>query len=216
MRCQRTLCILLFLAATSIGCGGQGLHHWHKRSGLNDYDVPMSQAAVVQNPMYVPLSDREFLWNQIVDTLDNYFRIEREERVRLLGGVMTEGRIETFPVVGATYLEPWRRDSSRGFERLYSTLQSMRRRAVVRVLPQTDGGYMIDVAVFKELEDLDRPDYSSVSTKILRSDGTIVRPGKQEKPGPITLDWIPLGRDVQLEQRILAELRDRLGLGVNR
>ena len=43
-----------------------------------------TQAALAQNPMYVPLSDREFLWNQLVDTIDNYFRIQREERVRLV------------------------------------------------------------------------------------------------------------------------------------
>ena len=57
--------------------------------------------------MYVPLSDREFLWNQLVDTIDNYFQIEREERVRLVGGVLTEGQIETFPLPGATIFEPW-------------------------------------------------------------------------------------------------------------
>jgi hypothetical protein len=37
-----------------------------------------------------------------VDAVDDYFRIEREERVRLIGGVLTEGRIDTFPITGST------------------------------------------------------------------------------------------------------------------
>ena len=170
------------------------------------------QAALAQNPMYVPLSDREFLWNQLVDTMDNYFRIAREERVRLVGGVLTEGQIETFPLPGATIFEPWRRDSTPGFERRYATLQSIRRKAVVHVRPQADGGYLIDVAVYKELEDLSQPEYSTINIEGLRTDGTLVRRDKKKRIGPATLGWIPVGRDMALEQRILTELRGRLGV----
>ncbi|HUE72215.1 MAG TPA: hypothetical protein VMP01_15130, partial [Pirellulaceae bacterium] len=49
--------------------------------------------APLENPFFVPAMDREFLWNQTVDAVDDYFRIEREDRVRLIGGVLTEGRI---------------------------------------------------------------------------------------------------------------------------
>src|SRR5262245_3588233 len=62
--------------------------------------------APIENPLFVPPLDREFLWNQTVDAVDDYFRIEREERVRLVAGVLTEGRIETFPVTGSTLFEP--------------------------------------------------------------------------------------------------------------
>src|SRR4051794_13544809 len=48
----------------------------------------------VQNPLFIPAVDREFLWNQTVDAVDDYFRIEREDRVRLIGGVLTEGWID--------------------------------------------------------------------------------------------------------------------------
>ncbi len=196
-------CLLVLLSA---GCGlHQGMQGLPATNG-----VP--QAALAQNPMYVPLSDREFLWNQLIDTMDNYFRIQREERVRLVGGVLTEGQVETYPQPGATILEPWRKDSSRGFERRYATLQSIRRRAVVHVRPQTDGGYLIDVAVFKELEDLSQPEYSTVNIEGLRHDGTLVSPQRSRHLGPVTLGWIPIGRDMALEQRILTELRGRLGV----
>jgi hypothetical protein len=165
--------------------------------------------------MYVPLSDREFLWNQLVDTIDNYFEIEREERVRLVGGVLTEGQLETYPQPGATRLEPWRRDSSPGFERRYATLQSIRRRAVVHVKPQADGGYLVEVAVYKELEDVSQPEFSTVNVSGLRHDGTLRRPDTETQAGTLTLGWIPVGRDTTLEQRILAELRGRLGVILN-
>ena len=65
---------------------------------------------------------------------------------RLIAGVLTEGRIDTFPLSGSTLLEPWRRDSTRGYEKWHATLQAIRRRATVRVIP-TEGGYLLDVIV---------------------------------------------------------------------
>jgi hypothetical protein len=193
--------ILLLLAAVA-GCG---LHRSWNHSGA-------PQAALAQNPMYVPLSDREFLWNQLVDTIDDYFDIQREERVRLVGGVLTEGRIETFPMPGATLLEPWRKDSTHGFERWFASLQSIRRRAVITVRPQSDGGYLVEVAVYKELEELTQPEYSVASLPGVRHDETLESSKSETKFGAATIDWIPVGRDLALEQRILSQLRGRLGV----
>jgi hypothetical protein len=153
--------------------------------------------------------DREFFWNQTVDAVDDYFRIEREERVRMIGGVLTEGRIDTFPTIGSTVFEPWRRDSTPGYEKVHATLQSIRRRATVRVIP-VEGGSLLDVVVQKELEDLDKPQHATAGGSTLRHDGTIVR--QEGAPGrySITLGWIPIGRDVSLEQQILADVAARL------
>jgi hypothetical protein len=171
-------------------------------------------AVAYENPLFVPPVEREFLWNQMVDTVDDYFRIEREDRVRLIGGVLTEGRIDTFPVIGSTILEPWRKDSTPGYEKLHATLQSIRRRATVRVIP-AGGGYLLDVVVQKELEDLDKPQHATAGGATLRHDGTLVR--QQGAPGrySVTLGWIPIGRDVTLEQRILADISARLDLHPN-
>jgi hypothetical protein len=169
----------------------------------------MTGGALLENPMFVPAVDREFLHNQTVDVVDNYFRIEREERVRLIGGILTEGRIDTFPKVGSTLLEPWRGDSTPGYERLHATLQSIRRKATVRIIP-TEGGYLLDVAVQKELEDLDKPENATAGSATQRHDGTIVRQTGPAGRAAVTLGWIPLGRDVSLEQKILSELQVRL------
>jgi hypothetical protein len=165
----------------------------------------------IQNPLFIPAVDRELLWNQTVDAIDDYFRIEREERVRQIGGVLTEGRIDTFPSTGSTIFEPWRRDSTPGYEKFHATLQSIRRRATMRVIP-VEGGYLLDVVVQKELEDLDKPEHATAGGATLRHDGTIVR--QQGPPGrySITLGWIPIGRDMTLEQRILADISARLGV----
>jgi hypothetical protein len=197
------------LGVLVLGLPACGWHHgW---DGLRPWGGHAPQAALAQNPLYVPLSDREFLWNQLVDTLDDHFQIAREERVRLVGGVLTEGQIETHPLPGATSLEPWHGDSTVGFERRYATLQSIRRRAIAWVKPQVDGGYLVQVMVYKELEDLSQPEFSTVNLEALRHDGTLLRPAGARNVGPVTLGWIAVGRDVALEQRILSELRGRLG-----
>jgi hypothetical protein len=166
---------------------------------------------LLENPLFVPPLDREFLWNQTVDAVDDYFRIEREDRVRLIAGVLTEGRIDTFPITGSTIFEPWRADSTPGYEKWHATLQSIRRRATVRVIP-AEGGYLLDVVVQKELEDLDKPEHATAGGATLRHDGTLVR--QEGAPGrySVTLGWIPIGRDLTLEQRILADLAARLDL----
>ena len=165
---------------------------------------------MVENPLFFATGDREFLWFQIVDTVDDYFRIEREEKVRLIGEVLTEGRIDTYPATGATILEPWRKDSTPGYEKLHATFQTIRRRASVRVVP-TGGGYLVDVAVYKELEDLDRPQFATVDSAAMRHDGSLSRGDETSTDPNTTLGWIPLGRDPTLEQRILKNILARMG-----
>ncbi len=159
--------------------------------------------------MFVAITDQRFVWEQIVDTIDDYFRISRENQVREVGGVITAGRIETHPEVGASYFEPWRRDSTPGYQRLLSTLQSTRRKASVTVTP-VGSGYTIFVQVDLELEDVNRPERAVVSSDALRQDGSLVRSQQPLQDGPVTLGWIPKGRDFSLEQQILSEIRARL------
>ena len=160
------------------------------------------------NPVLIPSTDHDLVWEQMVDVIDDYFKIEREDRVQVVGGVVTEGRLETHSRVGSTWLEPWHHDSASRQEKLQSTLQTIRRRATLTVRP-AEGGYLIDVAVFKEREHLHRPQFSTAGSAILRHDSSIKRYDIQSRPDPITLDWIPIGRDPALEQRIVAQLQRR-------
>lgn len=168
-------------------------------------------AGPVDNPLFLPPLDQEFVWNQLVDAVDDHFRIEREERVRLIGGILTEGRIDTFPTVGSTLLEPWRGDSTPGYEKLHATLQSIRRRATIRLIP-TEGGSLVDVVVQKELEDLDKPEHATAGGGTMRYDNTLVRREASAGRYAISLGWIPIGRDCSLEQKLLADIRARLNV----
>ena len=100
-------------------------------------------------------SDSEFLWNQVVDTVEDYFRIKSEQRAARDALQWVEGRLETYPEIGATLLEPWRKDTAYGYQRLQSTLQTMRRTCFVRVIP-VEQGFSVGVEVLKELEDVNR------------------------------------------------------------
>ncbi len=124
-------------------------------------------------------------------------------------GIVLDGRIETSYKIGASLMEPWRKDSTAGFEKLQSTLQSIRRRAIVTVRPQ-GAAYTLEVIVQKDLEDTDRSQYATESSSARRHDGTIVRRNDGFGDSPQTLGWIPLGRDTSLEQVILNDIFSRI------
>jgi len=167
------------------------------------------------NPMLLPVADREQFWNAAVDVIDDYFRIDRERRVRLVGDVLTEGRIDTFPRAGATLLEPHRGDSVGFYNRLESTLQTIRRRALVRVIP-AEGGYLVSVEVFKELEDLAKPVRATAGSAVLLATTAPKQQSDELLPDVAEQGWISQGRDAALEQEILAKLHRRLALPVGR
>src|SRR6056297_638256 len=100
----------------------------------------------IPNPLELPPADDQFVWSQVVDTVDDYFRIAREQPVQNSSRMLLDGRLETSYRVGASVLEPWRKDSTAGFEALQSTLQSIRRKATVIVRPR-GAGYSVEVIV---------------------------------------------------------------------
>ena len=190
-------CLVACLAAS--GCARWNKYWTEPRCESVD-DLP--------NPLPVPMCDPQAAMDEISDVLDNYFRIAREQRMRVIDSVMTEGWIETHPRVGTSLFEPWFRDSQPGFEKLHATLQTVRRYAKVRVVPSQDQ-YWIDVQVFKELEDLPRPVGSGVNDQLLRQDNSINR-DEELWDEPPNKGWIPLGRDIALEQAILTEISARV------
>ena len=200
---RRWLLIVAPLMLLLSGCLA-GLYH-PSGAGPTDPNV----VATLNNPLLLPVTDRDFLWVQLVDTVDDYFKIEREERNQVVGDTLTEGRIVTRAMVGSTLLEPWRSDSRPGYERLLSTVQSIRRQATIRVIPEA-AGYSVEILVVKELEDLDRPEFATVGSATRRHDGSLTDGELGVERGPLTLGWISLGRDTALEQEMLAQLRERL------
>ena len=192
---------IMVLMACGVGC-----------RTIQNLEASKNQSAFepVPNPLVVPTMDRWFIMDEISDEIDDYFKIFREERIRTVDGVMTEGWIETHPRIGSTVLEPWHHDSTRGYEKIHASLQTIRRYAKVRVIP-TGNSYTIDVQVFKELEDNPRPINSPVSGKVLRTDNALDVDRPDYWATTANKGWIALGRDVSLEQRILRNIEQRLG-----
>ena len=193
--------ILLFA-----GCGQLGKF---PPTTLSIPSIPMGPQTQLANPINVNTQDSEFLWNQVVNTIDDYFRIKSEQRPTRDELQWYAGLMETYPEVGATYLEPWRKDALEGYQRWQSTLQTMRRTATIRVVPTNDG-FSVAVEVIKEIEDVDRSQYSSEGSAVARHDGSIVRADQALAGQPITLGWIRQENDTNLEQRILREILGRV------
>ncbi len=181
---------------------------------------PSTPPSVLPNPLPVPVVDLDFAWEQIAAVVEEYFKIQHEERVRLVGGILTEGRIDTVPLTASTLLEPWRRDSVTFRDRLLATLQSMRRRAFIRVIP-IQSGFLVDLQIEKDLEDLPKPtmDLNGRSTfdQIQGVDrlsnplpSLATPPGAPLQPAVPTAGWINVGRDVALEQVMLSKIQTRL------
>ena len=162
------------------------------------------QETVSENPLLVPSGDFEMTWRATVRVLDEYFDLATEDRLA--------GTIVTQPAVGSTLFEPWNGDSVGFQERLESTLQTIRRFAQVSVKPAPGGGYAVKVEVYKELEDLVKPDRQSGGRAVFFNTFPINRTREVVGPVPIPLMWIPRGRDHKLEQVILARLRHELVL----
>lgn len=168
---------------------------------------------IVPNPLTLPPAEDLFVWLQVVDVVDDYFRIRSEQPVQNRGDLVLDGQLETAYKIGASIAEPWRKDSTDGFERLQSTLQSIRRRAFVYVRPN-GAGYEVEVVVQKELEDTGRGENATDGGRPTRDNSVASRNrdgGRGDTDGgPITLGWIPLGRDESLEQVILQDILGRV------
>ncbi len=224
--CHLRITNVLLLAALSLGCQQwQGLLvpvPVENSFPAQQTGAPLQQATILgpkgapapgtvtANPLFVPVGNQDLAWEQIVDVVDDYFRVQQESRVQTVGSVVTEGRIDTFPQVGATWLEPHLPDSDGWDNRWESTFQTIRRQAVLRVIPQ-QGGYLIDAVVNKELEDLPRPENSTAGAASFRHDNSLPsRLNESVSRTRFSKNWIPLGRDFLIEQQLLAEIRARV------
>ncbi len=174
-----------------------------------EQSAPAKPAALCYaNPIFIQVADPQRAWEQVVEVVGSYFRIEHEEPIRLAGSVLTEGRIVTVPEVSPTIFEPWRNDTVDREQRVENTLQTMRRRAVIRVIP-AQGGHWVDVAVFKELENVVRPEHALAGAATFRYDSTLTRVENPILGEPIANNWIARGRDVTLEQYMIGDLLSR-------
>ncbi len=207
MNLMSRLVAIALLALLPLGCAP--VDSWTATPGAVAPSVLAT--AMYGNPSHLAVSNHSLLWETVADVVDDYFpSFQHEEPVRQIGDTLIEGRLETYPQGSPTLMEPWRRDGVGAYEKLENTLQSMRRFAVVRVIP-AQGGFLVDVAVYKELEDVRKPAQATAGAATLRYDESLERVVDPITDVPVHRGWIPKGRDHLLEQTILGHLHERLG-----
>lgn len=205
MRSIRKSILFLLLGVSFVfGCAST-------RQSFNDLSARLS-APRQNNPIFVPTTNHRALWDAVEDIVDDYYPIAMCEPVRLHNNVFSEGRLDTMPIMGASILEPWHGDSMTYYDRWERTLQTIRTRAMVRVTPD-EGGFWLQVFVYKELENLPAPMNSNISIHDVRYDSAnSERVGQNRGYGDEYGGWILIDRDNELEQHILQQILCRLNV----
>lgn len=142
-----------------------------------------------------------FLFERVLDVIDDEFDIAYASRY--------DGRIETHPRIAPGLEQPLKPGSPSLYERSLATMQTYRHRCFV-VLQPKEQGYLINVTVFRELEDLPNPTREIGPGAAFRSDQDIDRRYEIVDPTVVSNVWIPKGRDVPLEQKILRKIKWRV------
>jgi hypothetical protein len=161
--------------------------------------APLASRPQISNPIFVASNNRELVTERAADVLATY-NFEPDTAYPIEGTIATRYR------VGSSVLEPWNRDSVGASNRLESTCQSIRRKVLIHYVP-VEGGYLVSVEAFKELEQPTSPSPATtggstfiVEHQTLQRDLNVVL-GQASPPG-----WLPLGRDFALEQDMLCQL----------
>lgn len=185
------------VAALLCGCAGGPLLD-------NPLPVAGAPAQPCANPVWIPPGPQAYnrVFEKIQDILDDYFPLARENRY--------DGLIETFPAIAPGIEQFWKPGSPDLYQRFQATLQTIRHRAVVHIRTADDGGFFVEVIVYKELEDLPRPTRETAGTASFQNPITVEREFEVIDPTVFESSWIPLGRNTAMEQEILQRIKQCL------
>jgi hypothetical protein len=177
---------------------------------LSDLEIPIlvqrDTSVIVSNPVWVPslgIDGEAYarVFERTLDILGDYFEISYSNRY--------DGTIETFATISPGFERFFKPGSPDCYQRLEATLQTIQHRAQVSIQPAEDGGFFINVIVYKELLDTPYPvrvlagaaafrPTTDVERQFEVIDPTVFEPGS----------WVPHGRDTALELLILQRLKD--------
>jgi len=139
------------------------------------------------------------VFERVLDVVEDYFEIAYSNRY--------DGRIIGAPKIAPGYFRPWANGTTDAYERLLATTQTMRYRCYVQIRSAEQGGYLVQVVVYKELRDEGRP-INAPSGSIFRDAATVDRQFEVVDPEIIAENgWIPKGREHTIEDSILRQIR---------
>ena len=188
--------------------GRLGLRHrrLHQRPdarepGGHRSDRPLAGTA---NPGFVPQAQSPAAYARVfsrsLDVVSDYFDLDAPNTSRY------SGIIRTFPKIAPGLEQPWKPGSPDFYQRLLAFTQTIRHRAMVEITTGQDGGYFVEVKVYKELEDLPAPTRATAGEATYRLQSTLERQFSVIDAGQFDNGWIPIGRDACLEQVILERI----------
>ncbi len=160
-----------------------------------------STGGCAENPVYVPLGPNSYgvVFEKVFDVVSEYFEIAYANRY--------DGRIESFPRVAPGLGQPWKPGSPDCYQRLLATFQSIRNRAFVLIQVADDGGYFVQVVVFRELEDIPKPTAQTAGYAAFRGQDTVERQYEVIDPAVFDSHWAPIGRDPAFEHAIIEKIK---------
>ena len=162
------------------------------------------QPGCVENPVLLapglPTPDGyAATYERVLDAVDDYFDIKPGSRY--------SGRIETVPRTAPGYEQPTKPGSPDRYERLLATFQSIRHRGIIEIQAGERGGYLVYVEVLKELEALPQPTLAVAGPAAFRQAPIVPQRQSIVNADAVEGNWIPLGRDVAMEQAILRRIQ---------
>jgi len=170
-------------------------------------DNPMTVRAssgTVENPVLISPgtptpSAYAAVFERTLDVVEDHFEIAYSNRY--------DGRIICAPKIAPGYFRFWEYGTPDGYERLLATMQTMRYRCFIQIKSAEQGGYLVQVTVYKELKDEGRPTVAP-SGSIFRDAATVDRQFEVVDPEVVAeTGWIPKGREHSIEDEILREIR---------
>ena len=174
--------------------------------------VSQCTGGMYRNSITVSCCNPTALWEAMVIPVRKYFPILKEEPCRQINCVINPGNLITDRTIGATVFEPWRGDSVGARQRWEATLHTIARRAVVRVWPTEQNSYIIEVVVNKEIENT-----APVNMSRNGQDNYFLSDSRRTFTDPLfnsenhsSDQWVSIGRDPLLEQRLLAEIEQSI------
>lgn len=156
---------------------------------------------VLENPLFLPQGQDSYqqVFHDVRRAVECFFPIASSN--------IYAGSIDSAPVITAGFWDGLRYGWYDRYELTEASLQTIRRRAVVRIIPAEVGGYFVDVRVYKELEDLPKPAHATAGAAVIRQELPMDPSLQPVLPQLSRSGWILIGRDPALEQKILRRLR---------
>ena len=178
------MALTLSLAAGLVGCG--------------------RQTVAIDNPTRIIAPEYDRIFDASVQVLrDMRFVVDRKDR--------RFGVVTTRPMIAASAFEPWHPDNTTSDQVAQSTLNYQRRSVRITIEPTDQEApfddYMLDVAVLQERRQVPHRQLTSSAVADVSYRGRAAEAQAVEtEVGRETAFWRPVGRDAELERRILADI----------